>query len=89
MNFSISARPDCILCGSDKTVLREETAMAAALNRRTDTPTVLTLRPGGHTYAVWRAALRSSLLSPAIARARCGSITSSTNWRRSRRGTTP
>lgn len=47
---------------SDKEVLREETAMAAELHARTDTPTVLVTQTGGHTYAVWRAALRTSLL---------------------------
>jgi len=47
---------------SDTLVLREETAMASELRTRSDVTLMFVTQPGGHTYAVWRSALRTSLV---------------------------
>lgn len=46
----------------DHDVRREETSLSADLRVRPDVTAVLVTRPGGHTYGVWRPALRAGLL---------------------------
>ncbi len=47
---------------SDHESLNEETRLIAAIGQRQDIVTKLTVRPGGHTYGVWRPALQESLI---------------------------
>lgn len=46
----------------DRSPLAEEESLDRALASRTDLTTRLVTRPGGHTYGVWRPALRDALL---------------------------
>jgi enterochelin esterase-like enzyme len=46
---------------ADKETLNQETALIHTLSGRPDMTTHITVRPGGHTYGVWRPGLRNAL----------------------------